>query len=153
MVLEFTWEVTMKLRTLDDDVLPVSGSEYLRNAAKRGHDFLNERMPTGWQKGIDLDRLNIGRPDTCMLAQLAVTQEVSEQPSYAVMRDYLGLKDEDCSDLGFSVSRYPTEGTREPNGIVYQYLTGEWRKLLTEDLTPAADDGHETESERMLEMA
>ncbi|MEK7602198.1 MAG: hypothetical protein AAB472_01820 [Patescibacteria group bacterium] len=114
----------------------------LTQAAKRGYALLERTQPNGWQKFIDVDKLDIGCPITCMLAQLDVSYthtrrgrvlaelDANHTP-YSCMRERVCLSQEAAGDYGFYVARKPEYADGDV-GVAYAHLTAVWKTLLQE---------------------
>lgn len=81
-------------------------SEDLFLAVKKGAYLLDEKYPK-WHESIDLDILDLGRADLCILGQLG--REHSR--SYETELDFLGIKAE---EYGFSLDMESVELPTEP---------------------------------------
>jgi hypothetical protein len=126
-----------------------------------GAAFLNEHDPEWWradvEQAIDLDRLDMGEGDSCILGQrcpistlanfLGIDPDGIEQDerdmSYAAMAGHFGapvrqngtFTDEWGEDLGFQAA-LSLSGRRDPRD--YDALTAEWKRVITERREAAA---------------
>lgn len=88
---------------------------------------LQDKLDPGWRTSIDLERLDVGECDTCILGQ--------RHGAYSDGLDALGITEHDGPDYGFDVE----VGTGYPERC--NQLTAEWRNALREPAPAGAGDG------------
>lgn len=96
----------------------------------RGAAFLDEKTP-GWRERIDLDKLDLGECDVCVLGQLSGTDD--RWAWTTVVRNF-GLSTRIVHKFGFSVDDsddlfYDDSGELDE---LYNQLTQEWKTYIRE---------------------
>jgi hypothetical protein len=99
-----------------------------------GAALLDEKLP-GWDKDIDLGRLDLGSPCRCILGQLHYDADRPAR-SFDAGLGSLGLFPHTTAvKLGFNASlpqpyAEDAEDVEDPEDAEFAALTGEWRRLI-----------------------
>ncbi|SRR6266568_679529 len=96
---------------------------------KSGMAFLDDHMP-GWKSSIDLEMLNLQRPTCCVLGQVSALVASGSVHDYPSMQFYLGLKHQDCVELGFFIDFEGSEDEGEKSDLLFAELTMSWKEAL-----------------------
>jgi len=98
----------------------------MNKAIQRGIDLLTEKLGEGWQDRIDLERLDIGHCDDCVVGQLFAALD----DYHRAVREVLHLNDDGEVSHGFSARDNTFEG--------WKNLNREWREYFeTRKLRPS----------------
>jgi hypothetical protein len=125
---------------METDLMLIEATEreMLAGRVGRGVTLLDGRLPNWWradlQPVIDLDRLNMGTADYCVLGQLAWRVDGDDDP-YLAMRERLGLTPTTALAAGFEldVSHFETAEIGEcACEAPYRALTEFWRAVILE---------------------
>lgn len=112
-------------------------AEMAHAAARKGAAWMDEHCP-GWVDQIDLDMLNMGCGEACILGQTTkclLGDKYENYDSFGVVMDE--YPDLDAVENGFDVT---FQGARIGEGRArYEMLTIAWKELIRERLAAAAE--------------